>query len=137
MNDHIIIDTGPIVAYLRRNDEYHKWTSDAVMALKPPFYTCEPVITEACFLLEHFGGDSGDLIELIERGLISVSFQLSSHITRIRKLMSKYRKLPMSLADASLVVMSEEEDKVRVFTLDSHFNIYRRSKRKVIPVLMP
>ncbi len=137
MNDHIIIDAGPIVAYLRKNDQYHDWTSSAAVTLKPPFYTCEPVIAEACFLLERGGGDSDDLLELIERGLITVPFQLSGNIKKIRKLMAKYRKLPMSLADACLVVMSEASDNARVFTLDYHFNIYRRFKRKVIPVLMP
>ena len=137
MNDRIIIDTGPIVAYLRQNDEYHKWTSDAVLALKPPFCTCEPVLAEACFLLERGGGDSDDLLELLERGLITVSFQISDSIARVRKLMAKYRKLPMSLADACLVIMSEDSDNARVFTLDSHFHIYRRFRRKVIPVLMP
>lgn len=137
MNDHIIIDTGPIVAYLRHNDKYHKWTSDAVLALKPPFCTCEPVVAEACFLLERGGGDSDDLLELIDRGLIVVSFQVSGSIKRIRKLMSKYKELPMSLADACLVVMSEDDESSRVFTLDSDFRVYRRLRRKVIPVLMP
>lgn len=137
MNDHIIIDAGPIVAYLRSNDQYHEWTSSAVTTLKPPFYTCEPVITEACFLLERGGGNSDDLLELIERGLITVPFNLPDNIKEIRKLMSKYRKLPMSLADACLVVMSEVNDKARIFTLDSNFNIYRRFKRKIIPMLMP
>ena len=137
MKDRIIIDTGPIVAYLRQNDSYHEWASEVTHSLKPPFHTCEPVLTESCFLLERGGGNADSLLELIERGLIVVTFKVSENVTRIRKLMTKYSNVPMSLADACLVVMSEDTENGCVFTLDSDFRIYRCRGRKVIPVLMP
>jgi predicted nucleic acid-binding protein len=40
-------------------------------------------------------------------------------------LMEKYRDTPMDLADASLVVVAESRSLRRVFTIDSHFRIYR------------
>ena len=43
----------------------------------------------------------------------------------------------MSLADACLVRMSELVEDCTVLTLDSDFRIYRRNRRKSIPVLMP
>ena len=45
--------------------------------------------------------------------------------------------VPMSLADACLVRMSELNSKAKVLTLDSDFKIYRRNKRQVIPTLFP
>ncbi len=51
--------------------------------------------------------------------------------------MKKYRNLPMSLADASLLAMVEAGIGDRVFTLDKHFRVYRHSGRRVVPVLMP
>jgi len=42
-----------------------------------------------------------------------------------------------SLTDATLVRLSELHRDCRVFTLDSDFQIYRRHRSKVIPVLMP
>lgn len=51
--------------------------------------------------------------------------------------MEKYRNLPMSLADASLVAMVERGIGDRIFTLDKHFRIYRHSGRRVVPILMP
>ena len=51
--------------------------------------------------------------------------------------MRRYRKRPMSLADACLVRLSELEAEGEVFTLDSDFRIYRRHGNKVIPVWMP
>jgi len=41
------------------------------------------------------------------------------------------------LADACLVRLSELHPHSRVFTTDSHFRVYRRNKRQLIPVLVP
>jgi uncharacterized protein len=43
----------------------------------------------------------------------------------------------MSLADATLVRLSELYENCQVLTLDSDFTIYRRFERRPIPVLMP
>jgi hypothetical protein len=43
----------------------------------------------------------------------------------------------MSFADACLVRMTEQLTDCVVVTLDSHFRIYRRHGRKVIPVFLP
>lgn len=48
---------------------------------------------------------------------------------RMRELMSKYRDLPMDLADAALVRVAERERLRRVFTLDRrHFTVYRPAR---------
>jgi len=51
--------------------------------------------------------------------------------------MIKYRTIPMSLTDACLIRMSEQISESGICTLDSDFRIYRKEKRKVIPVIMP
>jgi predicted nucleic acid-binding protein len=51
--------------------------------------------------------------------------------------MTKYASVPMSLADACLVRMSELHAKAKVLTLDSDFRIYRRNRRQSIPGLSP
>jgi predicted nucleic acid-binding protein len=51
--------------------------------------------------------------------------------------MRRYRDLPMSLADATLVRLSELYETSQVFALDAHFRVYRRFERRPIPVLMP
>ncbi len=45
--------------------------------------------------------------------------------------------VPMSLADACLVRMTELHDRSRVLTTDSDFRIYRRHRRQAIPLSMP
>jgi predicted nucleic acid-binding protein len=51
--------------------------------------------------------------------------------------MTKYADVPMSLADACLIRMTELDDSRAVMTLDGDFLVYRRHGRQVIPVMMP
>jgi predicted nucleic acid-binding protein len=52
-------------------------------------------------------------------------------------LMAKYADVPMSLADACLVRMTELDGSRAVMTLDGGFLVYRRHGRQVNPVMMP
>jgi predicted nucleic acid-binding protein len=51
--------------------------------------------------------------------------------------MKRYRNLPMSLADASLVRMSELTSDCQIVTFDRDFTVYRRHDRRSIPLLIP
>ena len=55
----------------------------------------------------------------------------------MRKLWKKYADVPMSLADACLVRLSEQYESHRLYTLDSDFAVYRRYGRDPIPLLTP
>lgn len=133
----IILDTGPIVAFLNKRDRYFAWANEVFNLLKPPVYTCDSVISEACFLLRNMEGGSIAVVELLERNLIVVDFDLTSEIQAVKKLMSKYANVPMSLADACLIRMTEIEKGSQIITLDRDFNVYRRFDRQQVPVLMP
>lgn len=133
----IIADTGPLVAYLDRSDQDHQWAKDCFMQITQPLLTCEAVIAEALFLLRRGGIAPDDLLSLIRRGLLLPQFRLSEEIAAIQQLMKTYRNIPMSLADACVVRMAEMHDQSKVMTLDSDFVVYRKSRRKVIPLLRP
>ncbi|MEY3395656.1 MAG: hypothetical protein RL346_1892 [Verrucomicrobiota bacterium] len=133
----VICDTGPLVAYLDRSDRDHVWAKDRLMQITRPLLTCEAVIAESLFLLRRGGIQPDGLLHLIERGLVVPDFRLSDEITNIRQLTKTYRNIPMSLADACLVRMSELHENAQVMTLDSDFTVYRKSRRRVIPLLMP
>ncbi len=133
----IIIDTGPLVAFLNKKDKYHKWTLSQFSHLNPPFFTCESVISEVCFLLRNTENGPQNIFRLIERKLIAIQFKLVSELTIIARLINKYNNIPMSLADACLVRMSEQIANSAICTLDSDFKIYRKDKRKIIPVIIP
>lgn len=136
MND-ILVDTGPLVAYLDRSDQNHAWTKEIFMHLTRPLLTCEAVIAESLFLLRRGGIGPDGLLNLISRGLVVPEFSLVKEIGAIQHLMKAYRNIPMSLADACLVRMAEIHEIAKVMTLDSDFIVYRKSRRKVIPLLRP
>lgn len=131
----IILDAGPIVALLNRRDSSHPWVREVLKTLRGPFVSCEAVVAEACHLLRHHDGDP--VMELGERGFLSVSFALQGQWQSVRALMRRYASVPMSLADACLVRMSELDPTARVLTMDSDFHVYRRNGRQVIPTIMP
>ena len=133
----VLIDTGPLVSFLAVGVRYHSWTCEQWKLLRPPLLTCEPVLTEAAFLLKRDGHDADPLFALLDRGVIRIALNIQEEKTDLRALMNRYRNRPMSLADACLVRLSELHADGEVFTLDSDFRIYRRHGNKVIPVLMP
>lgn len=133
----IIVDTGPIVAFLNKNDQYHEWAKTQFSLLDPPLITCESVISEACYLLNNFEHGASNVLELIERQLIIMPFDLQSEIVLIKKLVEKYKNIPMSLADACLVRLSGQISDSVIYTLDTDFRIYRKNQRNIIPLIIP
>lgn len=132
-----LLDTGPLVSFLAAGLEYHAWAVEQWKELRPPLLTCEPVLTEAAFLLKREGCEADALFALLERGVIRVAIAVEREQADLRALMRRYRNRPMSLADACLVRLSEIHGAAEVLTLDSDFRIYRRHGNKVIPVRMP
>ena len=132
-----LLDTGPLVSFLAAGARHHEWTVEQWKRLRPPLLTCEPVLTEAAFLLKRDGREADALFELLERSVIRIALAVEAEQADLRALMHRYRNRPMSLADACLVRLSEIHTAGEVFTLDSDFRIYRRHGNKVIPVLMP
>lgn len=131
-----VCDTGPIVAYLNRNDPHHDWSVAVMKQMRPPLLTCEAVLTEAAYFLREDGVDVDPLFRLLERAALLIEFDMSVHWPRMRTLMRRYAR--MDLADASVVVMSEVHARSQVLTLDARdFGIYRRNDRQVIRFIAP
>src|SRR5207244_1851243 len=105
--------------------------------LRPQFLTCEAVITEAFHLLRHLPRARAAILEMMAAGVLTTPFRLSEQTEEVLALLKRYANVPMSLADACLVRMSELVSNCVVFTLDSDFRIYRRHGRQKIPLLIP
>jgi predicted nucleic acid-binding protein len=133
----VLADTGPLVAYFNRRDRWHRWVVAQMATLRPPLVTCEPVLTEACFLIQRSGGKPAEILSWITRGGLEIGVDIESDAAEIARLMSRYRDMPMSLADACLVRLAERIPDCRLLTLDSDFEHYRRSGRHAIPLLTP
>jgi predicted nucleic acid-binding protein len=133
----VLIDTGPLVAAINRRERWHEWSHQQVGQSPSPLLTCESVLSEAWFLLRATDVGRASLLELLEREILQVGFTVQDHLPRIAELMRGYASVPMSLADACLVRMSELTADCVVLTLDADFRIYRRHRRRVIPLRMP
>ena len=77
------------------------------------------------------------MVALVERGVVDPSFRLADEAAAVARMMKKYRDVPMSLADACLVRMTEHHPGSVVLTLDGDFRVYRRGGRESVPVRMP
>lgn len=130
----IFVDTGAIVGALSKRDQHSTAAGRLFREIPKPLYTCEPVMAEVLFLLKDVHSGRRKALDLIANGVLRIGFSLQDEIGGVSDLMSKYESLPMSLADACLVRMSEIDDG-RVFTFDSDFRIYRRNGRQAIPLI--
>jgi len=137
MTQTVILDTGVLIAYLMPKDKFHTWAVSELSQITSPVLTSEAVITEACFLAQRIHNGQETILKLIRQGHIIIPFNLSQEIETIEKLMQRYTSVPMSLADASLVRMSEMYNNTPILTLDSDFTIYRKHRNQTIPVIIP
>jgi predicted nucleic acid-binding protein len=135
--NHLILDTGPLVALLCRDDAWHEWAKQQFARFPGPFLSCEAVIAEATFLLARAGFDPSRVLMLVERGVVRIGMSLIQEVQAVRALFQQYGNVPASLADACLIRMSECFSPSSVITLDSDFYIYRRHGREPIPLISP
>ncbi|MFM9972559.1 MAG: type II toxin-antitoxin system VapC family toxin [Burkholderiales bacterium] len=135
MARNVLVDAGFLVALLSRSDSHHRWATTIAPDYAPPWRTCEAVLSEAFHLLGAGGAPS--LSAMLHRRALIVAFDLDNDVESVLKLLQKYSNVPMSLADACLVRMSETFADPMVLTTDSDFRIYRRHSRQTIPSKLP
>jgi len=133
----VLIDSGVVVAALHRRDHHHAWAKTHLERITRPCLTCEAVLSECFYLLESSAEGKDGLCALLERGILRVDFRLPDHLSEVMRMMRRYRDIPMSLADASLVKMAELYDDPVVWTTDHDFEIYRKNGRQKIPLIAP
>ena len=129
----ILVDAGPLVALVDRGEQDHELCVKTLSSLSAPMVTTWPAFTEAMDLLGSAGGWKAQeaLWKLLERGDLQLVPLETSLQNRTRVLMTRYRDMPMDLADASLVAVAEALGLTRVFTLDGDFQVYRwKGKRR-------
>jgi predicted nucleic acid-binding protein len=135
MAKNVLVDAGFLIALLGRRDLHHAWAAAQVPRYAPPWKTCEAVLSEAFHLLGVAGLSA--LSELLRRRRLVIDFELDKNLEPVLALMHKYTNVPMSLADACLVRMTETYADPVLLTTDTDFHIYRRHGRQVVPCIMP
>lgn len=133
----VLLDTGPLVAMLDKREQWHSWAITQMRQVQTPLLTCEPVITETCFLLRHLPIALQQLHHWAAQGMLHILPLANGNLAPALALMEHYANVPMSFADASLVKHSEVHPEAHIFTLDSDFTIYRRADGTSPPLLAP
>ncbi|HEV2391300.1 MAG TPA: pilus assembly protein [Verrucomicrobiae bacterium] len=135
MPKNCIVDSGPLAALLDPREEHHLWARQTLSLQPLPWLTCEAVLSEAFFLL--YPPHARALDQLLRRGHLRLAFNLTDELTQVLDLRIKYANVPMSLADACLVRLTETLPDPIIVTSDTDFTIYRRHSRQVVPCLLP
>jgi predicted nucleic acid-binding protein len=133
-----LVDTGPIVALLNRQDRHHGWAVETFAAVRPPLLTCEAVLSEAAYLLRRLTDGPGKGDRDAPAGGRGGAVSSRGRSRPVKKLLARYRDVPMDLADACLVRLSELHGDCVLLTIDSEFRtVYRRHGRQAIPTRSP
>jgi len=119
----ILIDTTPLVALCDPRDNLHaKALADVDRLSRQPLVLCAPVLTEACFLLDH-----PVQRERLERILVALSvrpFTTDDEARLWREVfqwLGRYAEHEPDWADGYLAIASGREKKAKVWTYDGEF----------------
>ncbi|XDD45295.1 type II toxin-antitoxin system VapC family toxin [Leptospira sp. WS39.C2] len=132
MKNVALIDSGPIIALFNSKDKFHKHTLKFLKSYNGELVSSWPVITEIVYLLAFSVEAQSDFLEWIERGSIKIFDLNIEDLKYIKNRMRKYSDLPMDLADASLMCISEKMGIERIVSIDSDFSIYKNLKGKFL-----
>ena len=133
----VLLDTGPLVALLSKNDAQHARAARLFADCEPPLRCCEAVVAEACFLMRKVDpAGPAEVVALGRKGVYTIALALDEHWTNIEALLQKYANRPIALADACLIRCAEAHDEPRVLTFDPDFQVYRWSRNRKFHVLV-
>lgn len=133
-----LVDAGPLIALLDSGEPDHDRCVAALKETSLPLLTSWPAFTEAMYLLGRAGGWPGQkaLWKLVLKRDLVVASPSKDRERRTAELMERYADKPMDLADATLVVLAEDRNEKRIFTLDADFDTYRihgRGRFELLP----
>jgi predicted nucleic acid-binding protein len=132
----ILLDTGPIVALLSKNDANHERARARFAECVPPFRCCEAVVAEACFLMRrvHPSGPA-EVVALGRRGVYNIAMSAAEHWPNLEASLKKYADVPISFADACLIRCAEIHHEPRILTFDGDFSIYKWARNRKFELL--
>jgi predicted nucleic acid-binding protein len=132
----VLLDTGPLVAILSENDDYHENCVKTLYHLPGPLLSCWPVITEAAWLLRTSPRQVQRLIRSIDGRFLELLPLAGEEASGIASILKRYEDMRPQLADATLVYLAERERIDTIFTLDRRdFSVYRTGRKRPFRLL--
>jgi uncharacterized protein len=132
----VMMDTGPWVALIDRSEKRHQECVEWLRDFRGNILSSEAVLTEVLYLLNFSQRAQSAAIDFVlSEAIILVPSSLES-LKRTKRLMEKYKDIPMDYADATLVSIAEDFSITHVVTFDAtDFGIYRMSSKQPFVVL--
>jgi len=132
MNNYpqILIDTGILVAFYNRKDEYHQQSLSFFSTCTSQLITTIACVTEVMWLLAPNTNVQNEFLSALSKKAFLCEHLLPSDYQRIQELNSTYQDLPADFTDLSLIAISERLNISAIATLDKDFNIYRRYRKQ-------
>jgi predicted nucleic acid-binding protein len=133
----VLMDTGPWVALVDRSEERHKKCVEWLRDFKGNIVSSEAVLTEVLYLLNFSPRAQSAAIDFVLNEAIMLVPSSLESLKRVKRLMDKYKDIPMDYADATLVCLAEDLSINHMITFDKkHFGIYKLSSKQSF-VLFP
>jgi hypothetical protein len=133
-----LVDTGPLVAYLRRSDPHNQPVAHCLHRFGGQLCTTSAVLTEAMYLVS--GQEQGPrlLAEFIKASRMMVyDLAQPDSLLEAAQLMAKYHDTPMDFADATLVLLAAKIGVLEILTLDGRgFRVFRTSGGKAFHLVL-
>jgi predicted nucleic acid-binding protein len=130
INEAVLIDTRPFVAYMNRADAEHSACAEVFRALPlGKASTCWPVLTEAAYLMRARLSlpDPSPLLDLVLNNELELFVIERRDIEPIQNVFKRFHDQEVDLADAALLALAERENITTIFTTDRRdFRVYRR-----------
>jgi len=137
--NRVLVDTGPLVAILSSEDQYHEICTAVLRELRGPLLSCWPVLSEVAWLLRRYPRVIQQLLNSSGNGFLSLLPLTSEDAKAIGAMMLKSENIRPQLADARLVYLAEREKIDAVFTLDQRdflsTSVGRKRPFRIIPEL--
>ena len=125
-----LVDAGPLIALFDKDDKHHARARGVLARTKAMLVTTWPVVTETWHMLDFSADAQVNLLEWVYRGGARLHLQSEVDLERIIELTRRYGDRPMDLADASLVLASEQLALLQIISIDRDFDIYRSGGKK-------
>ncbi len=133
---HVIMDTGPWVALIDRSEGRHIECIEWFKNFRGNILSSEAVLTEVLYLLNFSLRAQSAAIDFVLSGAILLVPSSLESLKRVKRLMEKYKDVPMDCADATLVSIAEDLSLPHVVSFDAKdFGIYRMSSKQSFVVL--
>jgi predicted nucleic acid-binding protein len=133
----ILVDTSFLVSVHDKQEPFHRQCMEALDQVNQPLATCEPVVTEAIYLLRRLPGAPQAILVSIQQGQLEIPFQLVDGADEVLACYTKYRDTPCDFADACLIHMADQLNTGDILTLDSDFKHYRWRRNRRFRMLIP